>query len=204
MTEAKAPKAVVDWDALEPHYRAGQRSLKALGAEFGVSDAGIVKHARKNGWTRNLQAKIDAKTREKVSAAVVSAEVSEGQKLTEQVRVEVEAQVRARLELAQRSDSAELRTASMALVREIGSVAENATDLGKLAEIIESGDEGKMRDAVQRVVSLPGRVKAFKDAADTAIKAVELERRVNRMDEGGSGGASDFERMLSEIHGAVT
>lgn len=203
----KPEKAIVDWDGLEPHYRAGLRPLKDLGAEFGVSDAGILKHARKMGWTRNLKARIDAKTREKVSAAVVSAEVSDGRKLTAQIRVEVESEVRARIELAQRSDSAELRAASMAMVREVGLVSQNLDAIRNLGELlIDPGEDknGKLREALERVLSVPGRAKTLKDAAETAIKAIQNERQVNRMDEGDAGGRSDFERMLTEIHGTVT
>lgn len=57
----KPEKVAVDWEALEPHYRSGIRSLKELGKEFGCSDAAIVKHAKRNGWERDLSAKIKAK-----------------------------------------------------------------------------------------------------------------------------------------------
>lgn len=201
---AEGKRRRVDWDALEPHYRAGIRSLKDIGREFEVSDAGIIRHARENGWTRNLRAKVDAKTREKVSAAVVSAEVSATKKLTEAVRVEVESEVRARLELAQRSDAAEIRNASMALVREHALASANVDALAQIAEVVAAGDPKKMAEALDKALSLPGRAKTLKDAAETAIKAIELERRVNRLDEGdGRGGASEYERMLAEVHAAT-
>lgn len=96
----------VDWDALEPHYRAGIRALKDIGREFGVSDAGIIKHARDAGWTRNLKAKIQAQADAKVSAALVAAEKPESpaKVLTEAVRVEVEAEVQARVRISHRTD----------------------------------------------------------------------------------------------------
>lgn len=96
----------VDWDALEPHYRAGIRALKDIGREFGVSDAGIIKHARDAGWTRNLKAKIQAQADAKVSAALVAAEKPENpaKVITEAVRVEVEAEVQARVRISHRTD----------------------------------------------------------------------------------------------------
>ena len=45
-------RKAVDWEAVEREYRAGIRSLKDIGAEFGVSDAGIVKRAKRDGWER--------------------------------------------------------------------------------------------------------------------------------------------------------
>lgn len=89
----KPARKAVDWAGLEPHYRAGVIPLATLGKEFGCSDAAIVKHARKEGWVRNLQAKVIAKAAAKVSAAQVSAEVSAKGKVTEKQVVEASAEV---------------------------------------------------------------------------------------------------------------
>lgn len=48
----KAARKEIDWEAVEMQYRAGIRSLKEIGKEFGVSDAGIIKRARRDEWTR--------------------------------------------------------------------------------------------------------------------------------------------------------
>jgi citrate lyase alpha subunit len=109
----------VDWEGLEPHYRAGVRALKDIGAEFGCSDAAIIKHAKKQGWTRNLLGKIQAKADAKVSAAMVSAEVSAQTKLTESVRVEVESEVQARVRLSHRTDIQRGKRITNALMAEL-------------------------------------------------------------------------------------
>lgn len=54
-------RAAVDWDAVEREYRIGLRSLKDIGVEFGVSDAGIIKRAKRDGWVRDLSARIESK-----------------------------------------------------------------------------------------------------------------------------------------------
>lgn len=96
----------VDWDALKPHYCAGVRPLKDIGEEFGCSDAAIIKHAKKMGWERNLQAKIQERADKKVAAALVAQERGEtaAAKLTEEVRVEVESEVQARVRQSHRTD----------------------------------------------------------------------------------------------------
>lgn len=66
-------RVVVDWIAVEMHYRAGIRSLMSIGKEYGVSDAGILKRAKKLEWTRDLKAKIKAKS----SAVVTLAQIDE-------------------------------------------------------------------------------------------------------------------------------
>ena len=105
----KAKPARVDWDALEPHYRAGIRALKDIGKQFEVSAPAIVQHAKKNGWTRNLKAKIKAKADAKVAAAMLNEAVLNGQvnakaKVNEALTVEVESEVQARIRLSQRKD----------------------------------------------------------------------------------------------------
>lgn len=52
-----AEKKIIDWETLSVHYRAGIRSLKDMGIEFDVSDAAIIKKARKEGWTRDILTK---------------------------------------------------------------------------------------------------------------------------------------------------
>ena len=45
----------IDWKGVEQAYRAGIHSLVTMGEHFGVSDAGILKRARKEGWTRDTK-----------------------------------------------------------------------------------------------------------------------------------------------------
>jgi hypothetical protein len=76
MSQTPAPippkKPPVDWEAVEPHYRAGILSLKELGDQFGCSSVAILKHARKHKWPRDLEGKIKAKAQELVNAAAVN------------------------------------------------------------------------------------------------------------------------------------
>lgn len=53
MAEKKGlEKRIIDWEGVEAAYVAGMESLRAIGERFGVSDAGIIKRARKYGWKR--------------------------------------------------------------------------------------------------------------------------------------------------------
>src|SRR4051812_21746731 len=56
-TNANGLKPVA-WSAVEPDYRAGIRSLKSIGPEFGVAPSAILKHVRKQGITRDLKARV--------------------------------------------------------------------------------------------------------------------------------------------------
>ncbi len=65
-------RAPIDWEAIEREYRAGQLSVRQIAKMFGVSDPAILKRAKRDGWTRDLAAKV----REAVRTKLVSAEVS--------------------------------------------------------------------------------------------------------------------------------
>jgi hypothetical protein len=112
-------RKVIDWEALELQYRAGIRSLKDIGKEFDVSDAAIIKRARRDGWDRDLKAKIQAKADAKVSASLVSIEVSERKKLTESAIIEAVAVASATVQITQRTDIKRARDLNMVLLAEI-------------------------------------------------------------------------------------
>ena len=115
MTEKK----VVDWEAVEREYRAGIRSLKDIGDEYGVSAPGILKRAKKEEWTRDLTAKIKAKADAKVNAALVNDSVNEQSKVTERELVDVVAGAQASVLIGQRKDVTRVRGIVQMLFAEI-------------------------------------------------------------------------------------
>ncbi len=42
-----------DWISIEGHYRAGQRALRDIAGEFGITEGAIRARAKKLGWTQN-------------------------------------------------------------------------------------------------------------------------------------------------------
>jgi hypothetical protein len=61
----------IDWAGVEIEHRAGIRSLRDIGAEFGVSEAAIRKRAVKEGWLRDLGERIKIKAQELVRKSEV-------------------------------------------------------------------------------------------------------------------------------------
>ena len=121
--QTKPPKKIVDWDALAPHFRAGTRALKDIGRQFYVSDVAILKHAKKEGWTRKIKAKADAK----VAKAAVSKADSKTVLATESAVVEANAPVSRAAVSAEVSATEANSVASVALVSAVVS-AVNALD----------------------------------------------------------------------------
>lgn len=192
--------ARVDWDAIEPHYRAGIRALKDIGKQFEVSDAAIIKHAKKAGWTRNLKAKVQAKADAKVSAAMVSAEVSAQTKITEALTIEVEAEVQARVRLAHRTDIGRGRTLVMSLLGELEAQTGSLELMHKLGELLANPDENgvdRMRDLYQKAISLGGRVATMKSLAEAMKNLIALERQAFGLEDSGRG-QTGYEDMLAK------
>lgn len=63
---ATPPARVVDWEAIEPLYRAGQISVRAIASQFGITEAAIRKKAKLEGWQRALADKVRRAVREKL------------------------------------------------------------------------------------------------------------------------------------------
>ena len=79
----------VDWERIEPAWRAGVKSVLQIAAEYeadtgkSISHTAINKHFKKLGVARDLKGKIQSKADSLVSAATVSAKVSTETTLTD-------------------------------------------------------------------------------------------------------------------------
>ena len=195
-------RKVIDWESVEIQYRAGIRSLKDIGREFDVSDAAIVKRAKRDGWTRDLKAKIHAKAESKVSESLVSAEVSAQTRVREREVIDANAAAIADVRLAHRRDIQRTRGITMRLLEELEyqTGAENVFLLASLGDMMRSPDEygrDKLNDLYQAVVSLPGRAKTMKDLAASLMSLIDKEREAFSIgaktpngDDGAGSGAS--------------
>jgi hypothetical protein len=198
-------KKIIDWETLSVHYRAGIRSLKDMGLQFGVSDAAIIKKARKEGWTRDLKGKIKAKADKLVSVAMVSAEVSAQTKVTEKLTIEVEAQVRSRIILSHRQDIPAARKLVSKLFKELELQTDGIELLRELGEIMrepnESGQD-KRNDLYNKVISLSGRSTTLKSLVDSLKVMIALEREAFGLDDDGKS-SDESEPTMSDAELAV-
>jgi hypothetical protein len=167
----------VDWAGIEPHYRAGVRALLDIGKEFGVSDAAIIKHAKKNGWVRDLSAKIKARAEAKVSAAAVSAEVSAQRSANEREIVEANAEMQKNVILAHREDIGGARDIASKFFLELRDVTGAADLIEQLrAALADEKVEAKL-DALDRIAALPGRAGVLKSLTESLKNLIMMERQ---------------------------
>lgn len=168
-----------DWERIEDDYRAGVLSLREIAAANGITHGAINKRAKRDGWSRDLAAKIQAKADELVSKQAVSAAVSAARVVTDRQVIEANAERIAQVRGEHRVDIAKARGLAGKMLDELGAQSAGADDFAALGEMMRSPDErgiDKLNDIYQKVISLPGRVDSLKKAVETLKISVGMER----------------------------
>ena len=180
-------KAPPDWERIELDYRAGIKTLRQIADEHGISHVAVAKRAKRDGWTRDLAGKIQAKADELVNKSLVTSAVTVETKIAEKAVIDANAQAVADIRLAHRHDIRRARTLTNALLNEL----EQQTDPNTLAMLQELGellrredDNGNDRrnDLYVKVISLSERSKTMKTLADSLRVMVDMERTAFGMD----------------------
>lgn len=176
MTEKKKP---IDWEAIETDYRAGIKSLRVMSAEYGVSHVAIKKRADRDGWVRDLSAKIKAATEAKVNSSLVTSEVNSGKRINENAVVEAAAETQKDLILGHRKDIGRARKLAMSLLDELEVVTDNRELFEQLGALLHSPDDNgrdKLSELYHKAISMPGRTGTMKQLSETLKNLVTLER----------------------------
>lgn len=181
-----AERKKIDWERIELDYRAGIKTLRQIADEHGISNPAIAKRAKKEGWERDLSAKIAKKAEILVSKEMVSREVSKEKMLTEQAIIDANANASATVQLRQRKDVARYQNLMNKLFEELETISgqDNADALEQLSVMIENEGLASEDALIQfkRISTLGSRVKVAKDLGDTICKLIPLERTIYKMD----------------------
>jgi predicted transcriptional regulator len=176
-----AEKREHDWAAIELEYRAGIRSLRTIGLQFGLTDAAIIKRAKRDGWTRDLGARVKAATEEKLRASVVSEEVSKGKQVSEDALVDAYANKQTGVVRRQGERIEKLTTLADRLTDELVHQTENLERYEQLGEIMDAADDSKAQEKLKiiynKAMSSPGRIAAFRNLVETSKTLIGLERQ---------------------------
>jgi hypothetical protein len=185
-------KQRIDYDRIEPGWRAGIKSPAQLAAEYTaatgetVSRVAIKKHFEKAGIPRDLKAKVQAKADSMVAASMVTGKVSSGTKARESDVINANAVELASIQLSHRSDIRRGRDVVAKLVVEVGALTDRPDLVQEMTAALadmEGPDSVKgLRDVLDRIMSLPGRVTSVKGLAEALKNLVALERQAWNMD----------------------
>ncbi|WP_434681347.1 hypothetical protein J3P77_09600 [Pseudomonas sp. R1-18] len=192
-----------DWEAIERAYRAGLLSIREIASTQGITHGAINKRAKRDGWERNLKAKIQAKADALVSKRTVSIEVSSKQADTEREIIEVNAEVIANIRMAHRNDISRGRRLTNKLLDELEGLTDNRHLFEELGELLRSEDDNgqdKRNDLYQKIIDLPGRSKTMKEMAETLKTLISLERQAYDLDsKQGGNDADDLSKLMDEL-----
>lgn len=206
-------KKLIDWAGIEREYRAGIRSLRSIGKEFGVSEGAIRKRADRDGWTKDLSAKIRAKADDLVRKAEVRNQVrsaTEGAYCapdeSERNVIEVNAQVQATVMREHRSTLNRTRALVNGLLAELEMMTISPELIERLVELVgekaESDAEiqahSKRLEAVAKVLGMHARVDSLKKLVDSVRIVVQTEREVFGMDAKDAPKDNPFEDMTPD------
>lgn len=169
-----------DWEAIESAYRAGLMSIREIASHHGITHGAINKRAKRDGWERDLKAKIKAKADALVSKREVSSKVSTEAATNERILIEASAEVIANVRMAHRGDIGKARRLANTLLAELEAECTDVAALEDLGELLRREDDkgmDKLNDLYHKIISLPGRVKSMKDLSDTLKNLIGLERQ---------------------------
>lgn len=185
-----APRKV-DYEAIEPGWRAGLKSVAQLAAEYtedtgiAVTRAAIVKHFQKLGVPRDLSAKVKAKADAMVAEAMVTGKVSTATTLKDAAIIDAAATDVVRVRLSHRRDITRFRELVLKLLTECEAESADPAIFQEIGEILRNPDDSgqdRLNDAYQKAISLPQRIKGVKELADTLKTLVGLEREAYGID----------------------
>ena len=153
------PRKDVDWEGIERDYRAGILTLRQIAETYGTTHVTVFNRAKKEGWDRDLAAKIAAKAEALLNKQSINENLNDS--LSEREVVESNARVVAIVALAHRRDIKGLRELAAKYKDELEDCEE---DLQRRAAIIEF-DAGMPRRAaeamaMQEVLAMQSRAPA--------------------------------------------
>ena len=180
----------VDWQAIERDYRAGVSSLREMAALHGINHVSIKKRADKDGWARDLAAKIQARANAIVNKAVANRSANTVIDLaSERETVEAVGGAVANVKLKHRSHATRLGAVNESLLAELDFLNTNAAQLVAWAALIRDPNEfgvDRQNDMLIKILSLPNRVDTAKKLAEAMNTGTNLERKSWNMDEKGA------------------
>ncbi|ETO41355.1 hypothetical protein [Morganella sp. EGD-HP17] len=175
-----------DWEAIESAYRAGVMSLREIASQHDISEGAIRKRAKRDDWSRDLNAKIKARSDDMVRKQEVRRQVRSETALSERVLIEATAEVITNVRMEHRGDIRRARELANVLFDELSAECADVAALEKLGELmIEPDDNGrdKLNELYHAAISLPERVKSAKALSETLKNLIGLERQAYGLDD---------------------
>lgn len=173
-----------DWEAIEAEYRAGVISNSELGRKYDVSEGAIRKRAKRDGWTKDLTAKVQTAVRDKLVRAEVRESNARTNSRTDAEIIEAAAETAVQVVQIHRRDVRNGRAICKKLFDELLDTTDNREII---AESIDSETQDDLsptrRNQMMKAVSLPTRARAMLDLSAAMKNLVAIERQAFNLDD---------------------
>lgn len=177
------PGHQIDWDAIEREYRTGQLSIREIGRQYGVSHVSIHRHAKADGWERDLSRKVRQIVK---SRLVTTGAESTSVPSTDGTKRNARAEEKAIVEAAAKRTLAIIEThrndaqQQKGIVKRLQSIVSERLKTAEASGAVVTVEELKAISVIQR------------NSSQALDKLVGIERRAFSMDESsGDEGAPD-------------
>lgn len=186
-TTAVAPRRVIDWERIAADYQAGVKPTRVIAEEHGITHAAILKRAKRDEWTRDLNARINAKAAIEVTKRAVSKEESRVTPVTEREVIAANVALQVAVITEARKDVRQARNTVRKIWDELEALTLSAeqhealTTLAAIERVGEDADPQKLAKAVQAIqtaIGFPNRVQAAQALSQALDRVVTLEYKV--------------------------
>lgn len=195
------------WDAIWDKYTTGLITLADLAREFGIAESTIRAKIKQDGWVRDIEAQVSAEAakitaiREAVMAGAAQRkafaeanpkEVVPTHNPNEAEIIEIVATNQVNIVFQERKDVATARSVATKLYEELaGQIAEGDKINDFLKQIDEFEDETynqktHLKRKIEHIIGFGGRVDSCVKLANALKVLIELERKVNKINDLGS------------------
>jgi hypothetical protein len=134
-----------DWEAIERAYRAGSLSVRAIADQHSLTDGAIRKRAKKEGWVRDLTAKVKQATNEKLVRAEVRTDGTQDALRTDDEIVDEASDATAAVVLSHRTGLAKWRKIADKLCTALEGMDVVVDNLGDFARSLNAGVDAQLK-----------------------------------------------------------
>jgi len=219
-----APKKITEemWDGIWNKYNTGLTTVADIAREFGVSESAIKTKAKEDGWVRDLAAQINAEAAKQMAMSEAATEAAARRKLiadakkveklpianpNEEQIIGIVAKNQVNIIIEERKDVAIARSVVTKLYEELsGQIAEG----DKLNQLIAQVDEltdatynekTHLRKKLEHIIGFGGRVDNCVKLVNALKNMIELERKVNKINDQDSEEAAEKRVKLNVSFG---
>ncbi len=201
-----APKKVTEeqWDAIWDRYVTGLSTVADISREFGVPESTIKLKAKDDGWVRDLAAQVNAEAAKQLAQreagvatgaklrALAEAEAAEKvpqRNPNEEQIVQIVAKNQVNIVIEERKDVAIARSVATKLYEELsGQIAEGQKINDLIAQVDELNDatykeKTHLKKKLEHITGFGGRVDSCVKLANALKVLIELERKVNKIND---------------------